>query len=282
MRYSQWEIQLNDLRRSTLDFRLRQKRFSRKGSEILSQLRIEHNAIFREWSARGTTYVHGRRHGFLKISRASKEANFLPPLFQQIPDMSKRQHQWETPRDYKREIQEVIECLNPKHVIAVKPNAGEIAQFLKQTKSPVTSPRIVTTTRIENENSVPQINPEIGILFCEGIAKAAENSTVDYIFNRMDVDGNNRITSLELDTFFRSVGIRIDSHKVADICKYLRDKGDSADSDTPKQFATQTKELMRKYEKSKKAFFFNTHEDMVSESEKYFRRQGFHEAPQDT
>ena len=286
---------LATLRLASKESRDRKKKLS---SEVWAELRLEHNAILREWSYRGTTFVNGvKRRGMQKqcltrITRASREASMLPPLFQKVPDMRQARRQCAVPRDYRKEIREVMEWLNPK--AQPSHSRGETGSMqvakvlgdkLRGSKTQeIEPPPNLEDADVEDDDSLV-LQPEMGVLFCEEILKASDHlESLDEAFKRMDFDNNNQLSPLELATFFRSVGLRIDSHDVRAIYTYLKNAGvshatDPDDTITPAHFAQQTRELIAKYEKSRKAFFFSAHSSsaIVDEAEKYFRRQAIHE-----
>lgn len=277
---------LSGFRHTSHVAREKQRRMLQEDPELWSELRLEHNAILREWSYRGTTFVNGIKHRgvekkcLTKITRASREAALLPPLFQHTPDLRQTRRQWSNNRDYKGQIRHIIETLNPKTHSHPRVDPGiEVAKVLGDKLRGSLTAQIDPEPEENEEDLNVTIDQEIGILFCEEILKASESGDgpdkILQVFERMDIDSNNQLSILGLATFFRSVGLRIDSRDVTSIFKYFKNAGDIID-DSPEHFAKQTRQLMNKYEKARKAFFFSAHADNIAEAERYFQRQTLH------
>jgi hypothetical protein len=136
----------------------------------------------------------------------------------------------------------------------------------------------------EDNNAVDEdesivIRDDTGIIFCEEILKVSNGLRgLRDTFSRMDSNGNGYISLYELSAFLKHVGMKLDLNEIKAIHKYLRGDAVSTASDGAYCLVAtcpeRIEELVRKYDSSKKAFFFSTRSaaDAIPDSQRYFQR----------
>ena len=277
------------LKRSARESRDAERRKNEAQPQAMTQLRLEHNSILREWSYRGTTFVPGsRRNGpnkahLMRISRSSRESGDLPPLFQRMPDMRRSQRQWQVSKDYKKEIKILMESLNPTgDALVAREGAIEVMKLLgnklrgRDEPTTATEPEPAPAAETVDAEEIV-LETDTGVVFCEEMVRQS-NGTENFedTFRRMDIGNNGEVSEFELSTYLRAVGLRLQPYEVKAIHQYLRTDEETKNRVlTPANFAKRTRLLMTTYEKSRKALFVHAHSkgDLVLRAETYFKRQ---------
>ena len=251
---------LRQLRKTARDSRALLGKIFSRNPDILVHLRVEHNSIMREWSYKGVTFVpmSDRRTGpskehLKRITRASRDAIDLPPLFQEAPDMRNIKRQWKIHKSYKSEFNGLKQKLNENDAVSDEPG------------------------RTSNPHNTVKLDPDAAIVFCKEMLRLT-NGSRDFtdIFKCMDADRDGAVSLLEFCTFLRSNKIRLRAEEMKALHQYLNGSClGSIKQGTPSRSNDRTNELLMKLGVDAQVVGGKFEVDLsnISDAESYFRRQ---------
>jgi len=252
-----------------------------------SILRLKHNHTIREWSYKGVTSsgIGGRK--LKSLSRSSRDAGMLPPLFRRAPDFGG--HSAHLPRRRANDdVRQLIEVLgNAMQPIVGRGGRGSmIARRISHIGSPSVDRSIVgaaslvvEATDVVDDDEDLVLRQDTGILFCREILKVSNGiAGLRGTFEKIDKDGNGRISMIELSEFLIKIGLRLDISELKAVHKYL--SGDDDIVEGRERFCVtalcgpRVIDLIKRYENSRKAIFLSSNSEYQSipESHRYFQQ----------
>jgi Ca2+-binding EF-hand superfamily protein len=247
----------------------------------LAELRLQHNSILRAWSYKGTTMIPASasphcalKARLTKISRSSRVARSLPPLFHKIPDMRKRPTN--VKNDSVQEMRKLVTTFTPRRPdfsLRSGDEAGSTFEVMKLLGDKLKG--IKNSFTRSSTVAVPhELNVDTGIAFCQEIVRASDGlDGLEKTFDIIDADHNGDISLEELKNFLGASGMK--PEEIKGVHRYLEGNSRDRSEKNTVRFATMTRELIQEYERSKEMFFFKPPSDFdtINQADKYFKRQ---------